>query len=445
MPVATEPLRIDSLQQARTLLAGLFGQALDAVRGDHLVERLGSPSRTGWSIATNGQVIDWPIDPAGRLLVIGAGKAAAAMAQGVETLFGDRIDDGCIIVKRDHRAPLRRIRQLEAGHPLPDQAGVAATAELLKSVSGLTARDSVIVLLTGGASALLVAPAPGITLADKALTTDLLLRSGASIEEINGVRKRLSRVKGGQLRDHIGPAACLTLLLSDVPSGDHGAIGSGPTVRPSLDDEEPLAIMARHGLVDRLSPAVRTLLATPPVPSRSLGLGRSDVVLVGDSGSAVAAVRDAARRAGIGFHVVNANMTGHTHEYARAMAAALRNCPVAKRPALFLSAGETTLHVQGDGKGGRNQEFALVAALELEGIERVALLSAGTDGTDGPTDAAGAFADGSLMARAQALGLNPPDMLARNDSHSLFKATGDLLRTGSTGTNVMDLVLGMAF
>ena len=196
-------LRIDTVQEARKLLETLFGNALDAVRGDHLVESLGYPTESGWSIRKDDQAIDWPIDPSGRLIVIGAGKAAAAMAQGIEALFGDRIDDGCIIVKRDHRAPLRRVRQLEAGHPLPDEAGVAATAELLTTLSGLTARDNVIVLLTGGASALLVAPAPGITLAEKAETTDLLLRSGASIEEINCVRKRLSRVKGGQLLDRI--------------------------------------------------------------------------------------------------------------------------------------------------------------------------------------------------------------------------------------------------
>ena len=438
-------LRIDTVQEARKLLETLFGNALDAVRGDHLVESLGYPTESGWSIRKDDQAIDWPIDPSGRLIVIGAGKAAAAMAQGIEALFGDRIDDGCIIVKRDHRAPLRRVRQLEAGHPLPDEAGVAATAELLTTLSGLTARDNVIVLLTGGASALLVAPAPGITLAEKAETTDLLLRSGASIEEINCVRKRLSRVKGGQLLDHIGPAACLTLLLSDVPSGDHGSIGSGPTIRPAAGDEEPLAIIARYGLLDQIPSAVRALLATPQVAAPCPQNGRSDVVVLGDSGSAVAAVRTAAQDAGIDFHVVNQNMTGNTHLQARLMAEALRNCPAAERPALFLSAGETTLHVQGDGKGGRNQEFALVAAMELEGVERVALLSAGTDGTDGPTDAAGAFADGSLVARAQALGLTPGEILARNDSYTLFKATQDLLRTGPTGTNVMDLVLGIAF
>ena len=439
------PVTIDTVQEARTLLKSLFGKALDAVRGDHLVESLGSPTETGWLIRKDGQAIDWPIDPRGRLIVIGAGKAAAAMAQGIETLFGDRIDDGCIIVKRDHRAPLRRIRQLEAGHPLPDEAGVAATAELLRTVNGLTRRDSVIVLLSGGASALLVAPAPGITLSEKSATTDLLLRSGASIEEINRVRKRLSRVKGGLLLDHIAPAACLTLLLSDVPSGDHGSIGSGPTIRSSSGGDDALDIIAHYGLLNYIPSAVRALLAKPQASLPHLEGGRADVVLLGDSGSALAAVRHAARHAGLGFHVVNPNMTGNTHVQARSMAEALRSCPAAQRPALFMSAGETTLHVTGDGKGGRNQEFALVVALELEGVDRVALLSAGTDGTDGPTDAAGAFADGSLVARAQALGLKPIEMLARNDSYTLFNKTQDLLRTGPTGTNVMDLVLGMAF
>lgn len=436
---------IETVAEARSLLASLFGSALDAVRGDHLVESLGRPTGTSWPIVQEGQAIDWPIDPEGRLIVIGAGKAAAAMAKGIESLFGDRIDDGCIIVKHGHRAPLRRIRQWEAGHPLPDEAGLAATAELLRTVEGLTRKDSVIVLLTGGASALLVAPAQGITLAEKAATTGLLLRSGASIEEINCVRKRLSRVKGGQLLDHIAPAACLTLLLSDVPSGDHGSIGSGPTIRSSPGCGNPLEIVARHGLLDQIPSAVRALLAKPQAVPSHRGSGRDDVILLGDSGSAIAAVRQAAQAAGLGFHIVDANMTGNTHTQARSMAAALRGCPAGLRPALFVSAGETTLAVKGDGKGGRNQEFALVAALELEDVERVALLSAGTDGTDGPTDAAGAFADGSLVARAQALGLNALEMLARNDSHTLFRRTQDLLRTGPTGTNVMDLVLGIAF
>ena len=246
--------------------------------------------------------------------------------------------------------------------------------------------------------------------------------------------------------DHIAPPSTLTLLVSDVPSGDYAMIGSGPTVRSdAAGQEDALAIFARYDLLGKIPPAVRSTLEAPRSITSSTCAGSHDILPLADSGTAVAAVHRIARKAGLSVHDVDLQMTGNTHEQARALAAALRAHPHAKRPALFLSAGETRLLVRGDGKEGRNQEFALVAALELAGVDRVALLAAGTDGTDGPTDAAGAFADGSLGTRAAAAGMNPADYLAKNDSYTLFDRTGDLLRTGPTGTNVMDLVLAIAF
>ena len=429
---------------ARALLESIYLEALQSVRGERLVASLGVPAGDHWLIRHQGRAIGWPLAPDGRIVVIGAGKAVGSMAKGLETLLGERISDGCIIVKHGHDEPLTRIRQLQAGHPIPDAQGVEATAEMLRTIDGLTERDSVIVLLTGGASALMVAPVDGVTLEEKAGVTGMLLRSGASIEEINAVRKRLSRVKGGGLLDHIGPASVLTLLISDVPSGDICMIGSGPTLAGGEGQEDPVAILARYGLEDTVPASIRRALAkgVHPVPQT---VGRRETLLLAESATLVEAVHRIAAREGVTVRDVDMAMAGNTHDAARAMAAALRTVPPQDRPMLLVSAGETTLQVKGDGLGGRNQEFALVAAMALARQDNAVLLAAGTDGTDGPTDAAGAFADGGLYERARAAGIDPAEMLARNDSYRLFDATGDLFRTGPTGTNVMDLVLGLAF
>ena len=429
---------------ARALLESIYLEALQSVRGERLVASLGVPEGGHWSIRHQGKAIDWPLAPDGRIVVIGAGKAVGSLAKGLETLLGDRISDGCIIVKHGHDELLTRIRQLQAGHPIPDAQGMEATAEMLRTVEGLTDRDSVIVLLTGGASALMVAPVDGVTLEEKAATTEILLRSGASIEEINAVRKRLSRVKGGGLLHHVGPASVLTLLISDVPSGDICMIGSGPTLAGGEGAEDPIAILKRYGLQDTVPASIRRALAkgVHPVPKT---VGRRETLLLAESAMLVEAVHRIAAREGVAVGDVDTAMAGNTHDAALAMAAAMRVVPPQDRPMLLVSAGETTLQVTGDGLGGRNQEFALVAAMALAGQDNAVLLAAGTDGTDGPTDAAGAFADGGLHERARAVGLNPAEMLARNDSYRLFDATGDLFLTGPKGTNVMDLVLGIAF
>jgi len=429
---------------ARALLKAIYLEALESVRGERLVEELGAPQGNHWRISHRGKIIDWSLHPDGRIIVIGAGKAAGSLAKGLETLLGNRITDGCIIVKHGHDEPLTRIRQLQAGHPIPDAQGGEATAEMLRTVEGLTERDSVIVLLTGGASALMVSPADGVTLEEKAAATDLLLRSGASIEEINAVRKRLSRVKGGGLLHHVGPASVLTLLISDVPGGDLCTIGSGPTFACGEGLADPMALLKRYGLEQSVPTSIRNVLAkeAPPAPPAA---GRREALMLADSAMLVEAVQRIAVREGLTVRDVDPAMAGNTHDAALKMAAALRAVRPQDRPALLVSAGETTLQVKGNGLGGRNQEYALVAAMALKGDGNAALLVAGTDGTDGPTDAAGAFADAALHERAQAVGLDPATILARNDSYHLFKATGDLFHTGPTGTNVMDLVLGIAF
>jgi hydroxypyruvate reductase len=426
----------------RAVLTDVFRAGLRAAQGEALLTAYGRFDGRAFVYVRGKDRVRFDLPRSGRVVVVGAGKAAAALAAGLEAVLGDRIDLGRIVVKYGHGAPLRRIEVFEAAHPVPDAAGEAATRRILDAVSGLGPDDRVFVLITGGASALLVAPADGVTLEDKQAATELLLRSGAAIGEINVVRRRLSRVKGGGLLRAIGRARSLTLMISDIPSGDPALIGSGPTYPDPSAPDEALAIVERLGLKDRLPLNVPRRLAAPaaPVPSSS---GAGHFVLA-DSAAALAAAARRAERLGYAVRILDPCMTGDARDAALEFAHALRTASALREPTVFLSAGETTLTVHGAGRGGRCQEFALVAARELDGAVGAALLAAGTDGTDGPTEAAGAFADGSTVARADVIGLNLVAALDDNDSHTALARLGDLFVTGPTGTNVMDLVVGVA-
>jgi hydroxypyruvate reductase len=432
----------------RATLQALYGAGVQSVRGDILLEAARWDG-VRWSYEADGAAIELDIPADGKCVVIGAGKAAAALALGMERTLGDRLDRGVIVVKYGHTEPLARIVQMEAGHPVPDQNSVNGTRAMIEALKGLGPQDRVFVLLTGGASSLLVDLIPGVTLEDKAQVTSLLLRSGATINEINIVRKALSNVKGGKLLRHIAPARAVTLLISDVPNGDFGTIGSGPTIAPEPGGEAPLAILERYRVLDGVPPALIAPLreAGNEAPDRhgADGARSPPVILLADSATLVAHVRRMGEQMGLDVRIVDPAMDGQTHESARAFAAAMiaARAEGSDRPILLISAGETTLEVTGSGKGGRNQEFALIAAEEIEGVSGVYVLAAGTDGTDGPTDAAGAFADGDTCCRARALGLDVAAIRADNDSYRLFESLGDLLVTGGSGTNVMDLVLGL--
>jgi glycerate 2-kinase len=310
------------------------------------------------------------------------------------------------------------------------------------------------VVLTGGASALLVEPAVGLMLADVQAASRLLVNGGAEINEINAVRKHLSAVTGGRLRLRAKCTTFCTLAISDVIGDSPAAIGSGPTVADPSTFAQCLAIVDRYRLRDALPRAVIEHLesgaagrvAETPKETAEL-FRRSPYRIVASNRISIDAAAHAAREAGCQVEILATAMQGHTHDAARHFASALGRAAVRKdaRPLVLLAGGETTLAVEGAGRGGRNQEFALVAALELQGVDNVALLSAGSDGTDGPTDAAGAFIDGSTIARVRALGLDPQDFLRRHDSYPLLDALGDLHRTGPTGTNVMDIVIGLCY
>lgn len=435
-----------TIAQARAWLAATFHDAVGALRGDVLIERMTRMEGGRWIYHGPDRSVEWDLPAPGRVIVVGAGKAVTPLAAGLERQLGERLDHGCIVSKYGHTEPLHRIRQFEGGHPIPDANGLLGTQALLDTLSGLTAQDRVFVLITGGASALMAAPAAPLSLDDEALVNTLLVRSRAAIEEINTVRQAMSAVKGGRLLERIAPAQCLCLLVSDIPSEDISKIGSGPVV-PSVQAQEPaLAILRRHGLAECLPDHVLRHFKQADSQAPLASKHPAEVIVLADSAALVRAVEAKAARDGIAVLHVDLRMSGDTHHAARAFAAAMKHHArqgTSDRPCLFVAAGETTLEVTGSGLGGRNQEFALVAAQELAGVEGCVVLAAGSDGTDGPTSAAGGFADGTTQDRASRSGFAIKTALADNDSHRLLEALGDLHITGPTGTNVMDLVLGL--
>ncbi|HEV8533585.1 MAG TPA: glycerate kinase [Methylomirabilota bacterium] len=388
----------------------------------------------------------------GRVLVVGAGKASGAMAAAVEETWGARIADGVVAVKDGYLAPTRRIRLAEAGHPVPDERGEAAAKEIRALAESATGEDLVLVLVSGGGSALTPAPAPPMTLADKQAVTRLLLAAGATINQLNAVRKHCSLLKGGQLARAAAPARVEALLLSDVIGDPLDVIASGPTTPDVSTFAEALAILDRFGLreqapraiVERLERGARGEFPETPKPGDPI-FERVKNTVIGNNALVVEGAAARARALGLNAHVVTRALEGEAREIAGRFVEMAREIKEGKGPvgppACLVAGGETTVTVRGKGKGGRCQEFALAAALAMEGIEDVVVLAAGTDGTDGPTDAAGAIADGQSAARARAQGLEPPARLSENDSHPVFSSLGDLVMTGPTNTNLLDLYL----
>lgn len=387
-----------------------------------------------------------------RVLVLGAGKASAAMAVAVEKALGKRVTDGWINVKYGHTAKLKRIRVHECGHPVPDEAGVEGTRRLIDLSASAAVDDLVICLISGGASALTPAPVPPITLAEKQTTTRLMLECGANIHQMNTVRKHISGFKGGQLARLASPATLITLMLSDVIGDSMDVIGSGPSVPDHSTFADAHAILAEFGLLNRVPASVRDRIEAgcagkfPDTPKEGDPVfARAHNIVVGSNRLAVDAAAAHARQLGYRTLVLSTLIEGETREIARMHAAIAREIHQSgqpmKPPVCVISGGETTVTIRGNGIGGRNQEFALAGAIEIAGLPRTVILSGGTDGTDGPTDAAGAIADGATVATAGAKGLDPRGYLSRNDSYRFFEQVGGLIMTGPTRTNVMDVRL----
>ncbi|HLH41708.1 MAG TPA: glycerate kinase [Bryobacteraceae bacterium] len=374
-----------------------------------------------------------------RIYVIGAGKASAAMAKAVEGVLGRRITGGLVNVPDGDWPKLRSVELHPCSHPLPDKRGEQGARRMLAMAEAAGENDLLICLISGGASALLPAPAFGMTLAGKRKITEVLLRGGASIHEVNVVRKHISAIKGGQLAAAAFPATILTMILSDVVGDDPAVIGSGPTVADPSTRRDAMRILRKYGI----PPGGAGLQETPkPGDPR---LARSHFEIVGSNREAIRAAAAQAQALSYRTLVLSATVEGEAREVAREHAVIARRIltqgkPI-RPPACLLAGGETTVTVLGKGKGGRNQEYALAAALALEKAGLVTILSAGTDGVDGPTDAAGAVADSETAARAAALGLDARAYLANNDTYRFFERMNSLIKTGPTGTNVMDIHL----
>lgn len=375
-----------------------------------------------------------PERPKGRLLIVGAGKASARMAEAVEAHYGPC--EGYVITRYGYGRPCQGIEIAEASHPVPDAAGEAATLELLRRVSGLTEDDLVIALISGGGSALLCATAVGVSLGDKQGLNAALLASGAPIGQMNAVRKHLSRVKGGRLAVACAPARVLSLMISDVPGDDPQMIASGPTVGDRTTPEAALAILARWK-IEVPDHVRRVIAASHPVLPDDPRLVRCETRLIAAPSQSLAAAADLARAAGCEVEVLGDDLEGEARDLARTHAAlAIRRAATVTRPLLWLSGGECTVTRRGNGRGGPNAEYALAAALALQGHPQIHLLACDTDGVDGIEEVAGACVGPDTLARAGAF--SAETALAENDAHTFFAQCGGQVVTGPTMTNVND-------
>jgi len=393
----------------------------------------------------------------GRVFVVGAGKAGAPMAQAVAELFGNAIAGGCVIVKTGHtgKTPPPNIDVRQAAHPVPDESGLQAARQIEQLLAQTTPDDTVLCLISGGGSALLTLPAEGISLADLQETTRQLLAAGSTINEINTIRKHLSAVKGGGLARMAAPARIYTLILSDVVGDPLEVIASGPTVPDPSTFADAWALVERYRLqnslpaavAQRLRAGVAGLVADTPKPGNPI-FEHVQNQIIGSNLIAARAAVQAAESAGFSAQLLSTFVEGEAREVGRVVAGLakglLKNETALARPACLVLGGETTVTLKGSGKGGRNQEMALAAAIALQGWPNALVVCLGTDGNDGPTDAAGAFADGNTVARARAQGLDAPDFLNRNDAYHFFEALDQLIITGPTNTNVNDLTLILA-
>ncbi|HEY4165713.1 MAG TPA: glycerate kinase [Reyranella sp.] len=383
-----------------------------------------------------------PDPPPGRTVVVGAGKASAVMAQAFERAWSGPLE-GLVVTRYGYAVPTERIEIVEAAHPVPDEAGFLAARRIMAKVHGLGPDDLVVALVSGGGSALLPAPGPGLSFEDEQAVTRVLLASGVPIGVMNLVRNELSAIKGGRLAALAAPARVATLIVSDVPGDDPALVASGPTVPIAGSRAEVRHLVALHGLA--LPPAAIELLASPDnLPPRpdDARFARNTIRLVASSALSLDAAAAAARDRGIAAHILSDAVEGEARDVALVLAALAREIDTRDRPfhrpALLLSGGETTVTVRGRGKGGRNAEFLLAFALAIEGFDGITALAADTDGIDGSEDNAGAIADGSSATRMRAAGIDPRAALASNDAYTAFKAIGDLVVTGPTGTNVND-------
>jgi len=400
------------------------------------------------TLSVDGQQYD--LDSFSTILVVGAGKAGASMARAIEEILGDRITEGLITVKYDHLEKLKKIKIQEAGHPVPDQNGLDGAQAIYQLAASADENTLVLCLISGGGSALLPLPVAGVTLEDKQKTTRALLACGATIHEINSIRKHLSVIKGGGLARAVYPATLITLILSDVVGDDLDSIASGPCVPDSKTFFDCKAILIKYAIENEIPASVlnhiKAGIAGDVVETPKSGhnfFDKTQNVIVASNFNALLKAKEKADELGYNTLLLSSMIEGETRDVAANHIAIAREIQFhghpLQQPACLLSGGETTVRIQGTGKGGRSQEFVLAAAIKMDDMENITVLCAGTDGSDGPTDAAGALADETTVQRAQALLLNSQEYLDNNDSYHFFDKLGDLYKIGPTNTNVMDL------
>ena len=385
-----------------------------------------------------------PPRPKGRTVIIGAGKASGAMAKALEDAWDGPLD-GIVVTRYGYRLPTERLEVVEAAHPVPDAAGREAAQRIFKAVQGLTEDDLVLALISGGGSALLAAPAEGISLEDKQAVNKALLASGATISEMNTVRKHLSAIKGGRLARAAYPAKVVALMISDVPGDDASIIASGPTVPDPSTNADAIAIVEKYGI--DLPPSVRQVLETieetPTAGDKCFD--KVENVMIATPQASLEAAADVARAAGVTPVILGDSIEGESRDVGLVHVGIARQCAMRGQPmeppCVLISGGETTITLKGDGKGGPNTEFLLAMAIALDGMENIYALAGDTDGVDGSEDNAGALIYPNTLQRAEAAGINAKAMLANNDPYTFFKGIGDLLETGPTMTNVNDLRL----
>lgn len=426
------------VDSARQVIRRWFDAALETVEPQRAVAS--SLALDHDMLRVGGEAI--PLTPDGRVIVIAIGKAASGMASGARDVLRSRIDRGIVLTKYGHaRDAGDGFEVFEASHPAPDQAGLDATRRILAAVNGLFEHDVVIALISGGGSALLELPRDGVTLQDMQDATRALMHRGAGIHDLNTVRRSLSRVKGGGLRQAIGPARCITLLLSDVLGNDPATIASGPTVHPKRDRGEALAVLDRFELRNKVSASIVSTLIGDADNDEPVDTSRDVVSVIADNATFVAALADSARRDGLRVESLAEAYEGDAAELGQAMVERASGAP--DDVDMIVQGGEATVEVTGDGTGGRNTEMALAAAIALDGNRHWCVASLASDGDDGNSGATGAVADGETIARAREAGIDPRDALRRNDSATFFRVAGGLIETGPTGTNVNDVYIAL--
>lgn len=436
----------DTLQIARKDATAIFKSGLNAVAPKTAIKRCCNRQDNMLTIGERA----YDLKAYKHVYLVGAGKATAAMAAAMESLLGDKLTAGAITVKYGHTAQLNTVASVEAGHPIPDQSGETGSAAILEMAKNAGPNDLCICLISGGASALMPCTVPGVTLADKQATTQILLACGATIHEMNTLRKHLSFIKGGRLALAAAPATVVSLILSDVVGDDLDVIGSGPTVPDNSTFDDCMVIVTKYDIAKRLPESVWDYLQhgvqgrvpESPKPDDPI-FANTHNIIIGSNISALLAAQKEAQKRNYQTLILSSTIEGETEDVANLHAAIAKEVVQSGHPlpppACILSGGETTVTMKGKGLGGRNQHFSLCAASTIAGQHPVVLLSGGTDGNDGPTEAAGALVDNTTADRAAAQELRIDEFIANNDAYHFFAQLDDLLITGPTNTNVMDL------